>query len=375
MVLHAGVLNKAEHTYAINSGEMGRGRKPCCQKVGLKKGPWSPAEDMKLVAYIQKYGHGNWRALPKQADIKRGNFSPDEEETIIKLHSMLGNKWSKIASRLPGRTDNEIKNVWNTYLKKRLKSTGTDTAVEEHKESLSSSTSSNSTITHCDQGEVMGQDDQIQPEFRCQSPPEVSGSLQAEENKEIVEGVIEIPVESNVDFWGLLDDGCNHLVENHDGSVLKESSSSSFNSVGVCSNHAGGKGQGDQAHPLFLSVGPNHFDDTLLRTKYNEGHMEEFPELPFEPNLDFWGVLEGDSSAFPSAEGSLDEPQACQGTDAEAGSSREVDRDSWITYLEKELELWAGGDENHPSAMEASTCSGLVEAENDPVTAYFQTET
>ncbi|KAH7687289.1 myb proto-oncogene protein plant protein [Dioscorea alata] len=130
---------------------MGRGRAPCCEKVGLNKGSWTPAEDMRLMAYIQKYGHGNWRALPKQAgllrcgkscrlrwinylrpDIKRGNFSREEEDTIIKLHSLLGNKWSKIASCLPGRTDNEIKNVWNTHLKKRV----------SHKEEKSSSSSS-----------------------------------------------------------------------------------------------------------------------------------------------------------------------------------------------------------------------------------------
>ncbi|KAH0456173.1 hypothetical protein IEQ34_014080 [Dendrobium chrysotoxum] len=120
---------------------MGRGRAPCCEKVGLNRGAWTPEEDMRLIAYIRKFGHGNWRALPKQAgllrcgkscrlrwinylrpDIKRGNFSIEEEETIIKLHGLLGNKWSKIASSLPGRTDNEIKNVWNTHLKKRLKS-------------------------------------------------------------------------------------------------------------------------------------------------------------------------------------------------------------------------------------------------------------
>nr|QQY00481.1 transcription factor MYB4 [Amana edulis] len=113
-------------------------RAPCCEKMGLKRGPWTPEEDEILVAYIQSYGHGNWRALPKQAgllrcgkscrlrwtnylrpDIKRGNFTREEEDMIINLHEMLGNRWSAIAARLPGRTDNEIKNVWNTHLKKR----------------------------------------------------------------------------------------------------------------------------------------------------------------------------------------------------------------------------------------------------------------
>jgi len=43
------------------------GRAPCCDKIGLKKGPWTPDEDQKLVDYIASYGHGSWRALPKQA--------------------------------------------------------------------------------------------------------------------------------------------------------------------------------------------------------------------------------------------------------------------------------------------------------------------
>ncbi|KAL8048187.1 hypothetical protein ABFX02_07G048500 [Erythranthe guttata] len=115
-------------------------RAPCCEKMGLKKGPWSTEEDQILISFIHKHGHGNWRALPKQAgllrcgkscrlrwtnylkpDIKRGNFSEEEEETIIELHRLLGNRWSAIAARLPGRTDNEIKNVWHTHLKKKIK--------------------------------------------------------------------------------------------------------------------------------------------------------------------------------------------------------------------------------------------------------------
>ncbi|KAL6606494.1 hypothetical protein ACP70R_042147 [Stipagrostis hirtigluma subsp. patula] len=122
------------------------GRSPCCdQEAGVKKGPWTPEEDKLLVDYIQKHGHGSWRRLPKLAglnrcgkscrlrwtnylrpDIKRGRFTDDEEKLIIHLHSILGNKWSSIATKLPGRTDNEIKNYWNTHLRKKLLSMGID---------------------------------------------------------------------------------------------------------------------------------------------------------------------------------------------------------------------------------------------------------
>ncbi|GAB4861570.1 transcription factor [Ancistrocladus abbreviatus] len=121
------------------------GRAPCCSKVGLNRGPWTPREDSLLVNYIQTHGEGQWRSLPKKAgllrcgkscrlrwmnylrpDIKRGNITPDEDDLIIRLHALLGNRWSLIAGRLPGRTDNEIKNYWNTHVSKRLLSQGTD---------------------------------------------------------------------------------------------------------------------------------------------------------------------------------------------------------------------------------------------------------
>ncbi|XP_004510807.1 transcription factor MYB17-like [Cicer arietinum] len=127
------------------------GRTPCCDKLGLKKGPWTSEEDEVLVNFIKKNGgHGSWRSLPKLAgllrcgkscrlrwtnylrpDIKRGPFTPEEEKLVIQLHAILGNRWAAIASQLPGRTDNEIKNLWNTHLKKRLISMGIDPQTHE----------------------------------------------------------------------------------------------------------------------------------------------------------------------------------------------------------------------------------------------------
>ncbi|CAN8294920.1 unnamed protein product [Cochlearia groenlandica] len=115
------------------------GRPPCCEKIGIKKGPWTPEEDIILVSYIQEHGPGNWRSVPTNTGllrcskscrlrwtnylrpgIKRGNFTPHEEGMIIHLQALLGNKWASIASYLPQRTDNDIKNYWNTHLKKKL---------------------------------------------------------------------------------------------------------------------------------------------------------------------------------------------------------------------------------------------------------------
>nr|QCA48048.1 MYB33a [Petunia x hybrida] len=104
----------------------------------LKKGPWTSAEDAILVDYVTKHGEGNWNAVQKHSglarcgkscrlrwanhlrpDLKKGAFTPEEERRIIELHAKMGNKWARMAAELPGRTDNEIKNYWNTRIKRR----------------------------------------------------------------------------------------------------------------------------------------------------------------------------------------------------------------------------------------------------------------
>ncbi|KAI6690203.1 hypothetical protein NL676_027031 [Syzygium grande] len=115
------------------------GRSPCCAKQGVNRGAWSNDEDQILTDYVTLHGEGKWRKVSQNAGlnrcskscrlrwvnylkpgIKRGAISPDEEDLIIRLQRLLGNRWALIAARLPGRTDNEIKNYWNTILVKRL---------------------------------------------------------------------------------------------------------------------------------------------------------------------------------------------------------------------------------------------------------------
>ncbi|XP_044478422.1 transcription factor MYB80-like [Mangifera indica] len=121
------------------------GRIPCCEKESVKRGQWTPEEDNKLSSYIAQHGTRNWRLIPKNAglqrcgkscrlrwtnylrpDLKHGQFSDAEEQTIVRLHSVVGNRWSLIAAQLPGRTDNDVKNHWNTQLKKKLSGMGID---------------------------------------------------------------------------------------------------------------------------------------------------------------------------------------------------------------------------------------------------------
>ncbi|KAJ4961925.1 hypothetical protein NE237_021835 [Protea cynaroides] len=119
------------------------------RSFAVRKGAWTEEEDFLLRRCIEKYGEGKWSHVPLRAGlrrcrkscrlrwlnylsptIKRGDFTQDEVDLLLKLHKLLGNRWSLIAGRLPGRTANDIKNFWNTRFN-RKNSGATATEGEE----------------------------------------------------------------------------------------------------------------------------------------------------------------------------------------------------------------------------------------------------
>uniref|UniRef100_J3M9U8 Uncharacterized protein n=2 Tax=Oryza brachyantha TaxID=4533 RepID=J3M9U8_ORYBR len=108
------------------------------EAAAVRKGPWTMEEDLSLANYIAANGDGAWNALARAAglsrtgkscrlrwlnylrpDVRRGNITPEEHTLIVELQARWGNRWSKIARHLPGRTDNEIKNFWRTKIQKK----------------------------------------------------------------------------------------------------------------------------------------------------------------------------------------------------------------------------------------------------------------
>ncbi|PAN21402.1 hypothetical protein PAHAL_3G462700 [Panicum hallii] len=125
------------------------------EQLELRRGPWTVDEDLTLVNYIADHGDGRWNSLARAAglkrtgkscrlrwlnylrpDVKRGNFTADEQLLILDLHTRWGNRWSKIAQHLPGRTDNEIKNYWRTRVQKHAKQLNCDANSKRFKDAM-----------------------------------------------------------------------------------------------------------------------------------------------------------------------------------------------------------------------------------------------
>lgn len=278
----------------------------------MKRGPWSPAEDLRLISFIQKHGHDNWRSLPKQAglkrcgkscrlrwinylrpDVKRGNFTPEEEEAIIHLHQSIGNKWSRIAAQFPGRTDNEIKNVWNTHLKKKLEPKVTASKKDESKESsvalTSSSSSSNSfksydhqtrEVVNLENDQLVGDDDQ-----NCQAKKK---------------------------------------LKSQSGEATKEPSSPSSNT---------------SYNSNITTTNSSQVEDTkheeLMGSFFNFGAFNH--DLPFEFDSDFWNMLDN----INTNEAQVSDPNVCQSSSFVPNQelNMEPENRKWLKYVETELEL------------------------------------
>ncbi|THG08766.1 transcription factor MYB63-like isoform X2 [Camellia sinensis] len=309
---------------------MGRGRAPCCDKSKVKKGPWSPAEDFRLLTFIHNHGHTNWRSLPKLAgllrcgkscrlrwinylrpDLKRGNFTKEEEETIIKLHQSLGNKWSKIASYLPGRTDNEIKNVWNTHLKKRLIKKDAD---DDHKNSRGSCSSPSSSSSY--------------------SSSSSSSNLRPHTHYE------------------------SHQVCNMEKEVLLSAKNQDISSITTSSSASDCAGP-KEAISTSSSSNCSHQVDKAAVVVYDEvnkqkmslnsdDHQQEVIEIPMEESdIDFWDMLDNlESNESQPQEFEFEASHNSQDSNLFGEDLDDHDHDpnrgigiEWLRYLENELGL------------------------------------
>ncbi|CAI9772838.1 unnamed protein product [Fraxinus pennsylvanica] len=308
---------------------MRRGRAPCCDKNKVQKGPWTSAEDLRLITFIHNHGHQNWRALPKQAgllrcgkscrlrwinylrpDIKRGNFTPQEEETIINLHNLLGNKWSKIASYFPGRTDNEIKNVWNTHLKKRLLNRKNVGFTQDNDSCTSSS------ITSCGNGE-----------------------------KGIQQPIFKKPNQNKPGLLKEISTRRGLSVEQKESAHFDSPTSSyasNFSNISQLDDFPRDEAVGSR----FNFTGPKQVDNSMSLETNSNSSSDEKIEIPFDSDVDFWNMLDALDPLQSSTESQSNDQY--KDSNLVENPECEVECMKWLRNLENELGLTGENIGEHP---------------------------
>ncbi|KAK3151726.1 hypothetical protein QOZ80_3AG0249710 [Eleusine coracana subsp. coracana] len=281
-------------------------KQSCCHKKKLRRGLWSPEEDEKLMNHIAKYGHGCWSSVPKLAglercgkscrlrwinylrpDLKRGTFSQEEEDLIIQLHSMLGNKWSQIAAQLPGRTDNEVKNFWNSYIKKKLRERGIDPAT--HKPLADAATAAGDSATATASRAVFCDAELIPP------PPTTPLQQAPLPEPPLQDGVVKLPLDWTT-AAGYLQAGCNFdmdalAMQQRCGAIPAASSSSTLTSM-ADAEHCINNNVASTNLP-WLELGPNAGHVDSYAGALDELRWSEYFDGAFQAAASQQGALQG----------------------------------------------------------------------------------